>query len=173
MTITVTRSKTTLTAGDYTAVPTLTDPRDGSAVDALTNFDFNLPDLPPQTIDGRLALAHPLTMTLRPNCRRRSSVTMTPGLLAHEQFHWDCAFVVARRFAREAGALRAATQADLAARFQALFRLHMRTRNDLIQGRYDIDSRHGTNAHYQGIWKRRMTACLGDANATQIGGFYL
>lgn len=173
MTITVTRTKTTLTASDFLPVPVLVDPHDGSTIDALTNFNFNLPSLPPRTVDGRLALAHPLTLTLSPNCLRQVSVTMTPGLLRHEQFHWDCAFVIARRFAREAGDLRADTQADLVLRFQALFRLHMQTRNNLIQSRYDKDSGHGTNAHYQNVWLTRMSSCLAASNPITIGGFYL
>jgi hypothetical protein len=81
--------------------------------------------------------------------------------------------VCGRALARHLMRLRGANQADLRAQLISAVTLHFVTRAGLIQRRYDIDSRHGTNAHYQKIWKDRMTTVLANPNADQLGGFWL
>lgn len=186
MAIAVTRDPDALSNANFTPTPGLIDDRDRTPIDAQTNFDFQLVALigpaPPgagtvdeftRRVDGQLALREDVTLTLTPKCKRLPTVTVAGDLLSHEQFHWDCAFVVARAVARQYALMRAPNLAALIARKGQIDSLHFGRRNDLIQQRYDIDTHHGTNAHYQKIWKDRMRACLADARATQIGGFWL
>ncbi|MBI4581625.1 MAG: hypothetical protein HY718_18150, partial [Planctomycetes bacterium] len=60
----------------------ITDPNDGTLVDAFTTFDFNMPDVPPRTVNGQLALADPLVITITPNAQVWNGVTQTPALLS-------------------------------------------------------------------------------------------
>ena len=173
MAITVTRSVANLTAANYTPIPVVVDPADGTVQTAYTTFEYDFPDRPARTVDGQLALADPNVMTLKPRCIITTGATMTPALLAHEQFHYDVGFVVARRFVKQLMRLRAATYAELSVKFNQCFTLHIITRVGLLQRRYDLDTHHGTIARYQRIWTDRMAACLRDSNATQLGGFWL
>jgi hypothetical protein len=174
MAITVTASPTTLTWSDFTPTPTRPlDPNDGKPVDALTTFNFNLPNLPPRTVGPHLAMADPNVITITPNAQVFNLFPQTPTLLSHEQFHYDVGVVIARAFAREITILRAANLAALQAALQAASQLHFTTRARLIQRRYDIDTRHGTNPHFQKIWKDRMTVCLAHPHSDHLGGFWL
>ncbi len=173
MPITATRAKTALLANDFSPRTVLVDPRDGSPVDALTNFQFQITTPAPKTVDGRFANDDSMRVVLTPLAFRLATVTMSTGLISHEQFHWDCAFVVGRRLAKVLAGLRGSTAAELESKSIQARDYHFGTRNNLIQRRYDLDTHHGTSAHYQKIWKDRMSACLADRNATQIGGFYL
>ena len=173
MTITATRSPVTLSTTNYISQPVVIDPADGTAQDAFTAFAFNIPGHPPRTVDGQQALAETFAISITPVAQVRTGAVLTPGLLAHEQFHYDVGFVIARQLARELTRMRAPTVPQLAAALGVAVTLHFTTRAGLIQRRYDLDTRHGTNAHYQKIWLDRMRACLADSNATQIGGFFL
>jgi hypothetical protein len=174
MAITVTASPAVLAWSNFTPVPSqITDPADGTLVDALTRFNFNLPALPPRTVAGQLAVADPNVITITPNAQVFTGVLQTAALLSHEQFHYDVGIVTARALARELMALRAPNQGALTVLVQNAARLHFFTRAGLLQRRYDLDTRHGTIAHYQKIWKDRMTACLANPRADQLGGFYL
>jgi hypothetical protein len=172
--ITVTANPATLAFSDFTPVPTqITDPGDGTLVDAVTRFDFDMPDLPPRTVNGVLAFADPNVITITPNAQIFTGVRQTPALLSHEQFHYDVGIVVARALARELSVLRATNQGALGVLLRNASRLHLHTRAGLLQRRYDIDTQHGTNAFFQKIWKDRMTACLANPRADQLGGFFL
>jgi hypothetical protein len=173
MAITVTTTPVTLSWSNFRTVPTLVDPADGQVIDAYTAFDFNFPSRPPRTVNGQFALADPLVITITPNCQFRSGATQTAALLSHEQFHYDVGTVTARALARHLMALRASTVPALASAMRAAVTLHFVTRTGLIQRRYDKDTRHGTVARYQRIWKRRMATCLGNPRAQQLGGFWL
>ena len=174
MAITVQANPANLTWANFTVVPNkIVDPADNALVDAYTTFNYNIPPLPPRTVDGKLAFADPMTITITPNCRVWSGVSQTAALLSHEQWHYDIGTVTARALARKLSRARKNTQAELVTLLQNAVQLHFRTRAGLLQSRYDKDTRHGTNAHYQNIWKTRMTNCLNDASATQLGGFYL
>lgn len=173
MTITATRTPVTLGAADYIPFPIVIDPADGTVQTAFTAFQFNIPAHPPRTVDGRQALAETFAIRITPVAMITVGATMTSGLLGHEQFHYDVGFVIARQLARELSALRRNAIAELATALTAAVTLHFSTRAGLIQRRYDLDTRHGTNAHYQRIWLDRMRACLANASATQIGGFWL
>lgn len=174
MAITVEPTKTNLTWADFRVMPDqIPDPSDNTLQDAFTTFDFNIPDLPPRTVDGQVALADPMTIKISPRARVWSGVQQTPALLSHEEWHYHVGIIVARAFARHAARLRGRDVAALRIVFQEAFELHFRTRVRLLQRRYDADTSHGTNAHYQRVWKDRMTACLANPNADQIGGFYL
>lgn len=174
MAITVNATKINLSWSDFTVVPNqILDPGDNTYVDAYTTFQYNIPNMPPRTVNGQLMLADPLTITISPQGRVWSGVQQTAALLSHEEWHYHVGIVVARAFAREAARLHSPTMAGLVSQFQQSFNLHFVTRVGLLQRRYDIDTRHGTQAHYQRIWKDRMTACLANPNSDQLGGYYL
>jgi hypothetical protein len=173
MAITVSVSPTALAWSNFVSVGSLTDPADGTAVDAYTTFNYNIPNLPARTVDGQFALADPMTIGITPNAKVVTGVTQTAGLLSHEQFHYDVGIVCARALARQLMRLRAPTQAALGVALRDAVTLHFITRAGLIQRRYDLDSRHGTNAYYQKIWKDRMVTVLGRPTSDQLGGFWL
>jgi len=174
MAITIVANPASLAWVNFTPSATqIVDPNDGTLVDALTRFNFNLPPLPPRMVNGQFAMADPNVITITPNAQVFTGVLQTPALLSHEQFHYDVGIVTARALARELMALRAPNQAALATAVQNAARLHFTTRAGLLQRRYDLDTRHGTNAHYQRIWKDRMTSCLANPRSDQLGGFFL
>ncbi|MBX9909964.1 MAG: hypothetical protein K2Z25_14775 [Beijerinckiaceae bacterium] len=171
--ITATRTVVKLTESDFVKVPKVFDPADGTLQDAYTAFEYEMPDKGSRMVGGKFALAVPNVMKVWPNAKMRIGAVMTPGLLAHEQFHYDVGFVVARTFAHQATIARAASYAALVATYQGLEALHFKKRVGLIQQRYDVDTHHGTNAYYQKIWLDRMAACIANPKANQIGGFWL
>ena len=174
MAITVQSNPANLTWGNFMVVPNkILDPGDNTLVDAYTTFRYQLPDRPPRQINGQFALADPLTITITPRAQVWSGIAQTAALLSHEQWHYDVGIVTARALARELSRMRARDMPSLVTAFNAAIRLHFHTRAGLLQKRYDLDTHHGTNAHYQRIWKDRMTACLAHPNADQLGGFYL
>ncbi len=151
----------------------LVDPNDGTLVDAVTRFNFNLPNRPPRAVAGQVAMADPNVITITPNSQVFIGVVQTAALLSHEQFHYDVGIVTARALARQLMRLRTPNQAALGIAVRTAAQLHFTTRAGLLQRRYDLDTRHGTNAHYQRIWKNRMAACLANPNSNQLGGFWL
>lgn len=174
MAITVQANPINLTWSNFSVTPNqILDPTDNTLQDAYTTFRFNIPDLPPRTVNGQLALADPLNITITPYARVWSGVRQTAALLSHEEWHYHVGIVVARSFAREAARLRAADMNGLRTAFQNAFNLHFITRVRLLQRRYDLDTQHGIQAHYQKIWKDRMTACLSNSNSEHLGGFWL
>ena len=172
MAITATRTPQTLAWSNFTSVATLIDPADGGAMDAYTSFDYVTPS-GWTTIDGRFAFSDGQVVRVSPRARVRTGVAQTADLLAHEQFHYDVGFVIARRVARELGRLRARTMADLAREQDAIIALHFHRRAGLIQRRYDIDTRHGRNAHYQALYLKLMAACIANPSATHFNGWWL
>jgi hypothetical protein len=149
------------------------DPADGTLVDAFTRFNFNLPALPHRMVAGQFAMADANVITITPNAQVFTGLVQTPALLLHEQFHYDVGTVTARALARQLMVLRVTSLAALVTAVQDASQLHFSTRAGLLQRRYDVETRHGTNAHYQRIWKDRMTACLANPVSDQLGGFYL
>jgi len=174
MAITVVANPINLTWANFRVTPNkILDPADGTMQDSFTKFDFAMPALPARNVGGKLALADPMTITITPNAQVWSGVVQSAALLSHEQFHYDVGVVTARAFARELSRLRKDTQAELVTALRAAETLHFITRTGLLQKRYDLDTRHGTQAHYQKIWKDRMTLCLSNPNSTRLGGFWL
>ncbi len=174
MAITVQANPVNLTWANFTVVPNkILDPADGTLVDAYTAFNYNIPNLPPKNYGSKIGFADPMTITITPNARVWSGVAQTAALLSHEQWHYDVGTITARVLAKEMERARKNTAAELITLLQNAVRLHFTTRTGLLQQRYDIDTRHGTQAHYQRIWKNRMTRCLANPNATQLGGYYL
>lgn len=174
MAITVVANPMLLAWGNFTLSATrIADPNDGTLVDAVTRFNFYFPALAPRTVNGQFALADPNLLKITPNAQVFTGVLQTAALLAHEQFHYDVGIVTARALARELMALRAPNLAALSTAMNAAFRLHLFTRAGLLQRRYDIDAAHGTQAHYQKVWKDRMAQCLANPLSSRIGGFYL
>jgi hypothetical protein len=174
MAITVVANPATLAWSNFTPVLTrILDPGDGTLVDALTRFNFNMDDRPPRTVAGQFALAENLTITITPNAQVWTGVSQTRKLLDHEQLHYDVGIVTGRGLARQLMALRAPTVQALGAAVREAARLHFVTRAGLLQRRYDLDTSHGANNHYQMIWKQRMAACLANPSSDQLGGFYL
>jgi hypothetical protein len=174
MSITVVARPVNLTWANFTPSATqIVDPQDGTLVDALTRFRFNIPGRAPRTVNGQFAMADPNIITISSDGQVFTGVLQTPALLSHEQFHYDVAIVTARALARELMGLRASSLAALMTAFQNAAQLHLFTRVRLLQWHYDRETQHGTNAHYQKIWKDRMALCLANQRSTQLGGFFL
>ncbi len=171
--ITATRNVVKLKEANFVKVPKVFDPADGTEQDALTAFDYELPDKGSRMVGAEFALAVPNVILVWPKAKMRIGAVITPGLLAHEQFHYDLGFVLARAFAHQLTTARAPSYAALVTIYANLEKLHFVTREKLIQQRYDIDTHHGGNAHYQKIWLDRMAACIANPKANQIGGFWL
>ncbi len=177
MTITAVSSTLTgteLTWGDFTVVPPpLVDPADGHTIDAYTSFDYQLANGTPVASGGKFRVPDPNTLTITPQASVTTGTAKTAALLAHESFHFDLGFCIARVVAKKLEDLEMATAADVTTEGLRLFDYHFRTRAGLIQARYDKDTHHGTVARYQRVWADRMATCKGDPNATRIGGFWL
>ena len=174
MPITVTGTPMNLSWADFKTVPDkLIDPADGELADAYTEFKFDIPDAPPQVIDGQQALASNFDIKITPSARVWTGVLKTAALLSHEEWHYHVGIITARALARQLATLRAPTIPALAALLNQAVVLHFRTRAGILQKRYDLDTRHGTQAHYQKIWKQRMAACLAKPDSREMGGFYL
>ncbi len=174
MAITANRNPAALTWNHYARQQVVNDPNDGTPQDAFTSFNFALvPNLPAVHQNGRSRLSDRMSLRITPIALARIGAPQTADLLAHEQLHYDVGFVIARRLAHELNRLDAATDAELRNKLNALIQLHFQTRARLIQTRYDRESNHSQNAHYQRYWSDKMRACLADANATQIGGWML
>lgn len=174
MPITVVGNPMSLAWSNFSVVASqITDPADGTLVDAYTAFNFNIPNTPTQVINGQHAVGSTFTITITPNARVWSGVSQTAALLSHEEWHYHVGIVTARALAKQLAALRAPNLPQLGFLFNEAVKLHFTTRAGILQKRYDIDTRHGTQDHYQKIWKDRMTVCLANPNADQIGGFFL
>ena len=174
MPITVLGNPMSLSWANFTVVPNqILDPADGTLVDAYTAFNFNIPNTPTRIINGQHALGETFTITITPNARVWSGVSQTATLLSHEEWHYHVGIVTARALSKQLATLRAPTLPQLSILFNEAVNLHFNTRAGILQKRYDIDTRHGTQEHYQKIWKDRMTAVLANPRADQIGGFYL
>jgi len=168
------RVPTTLSVADYTPLPIVVDPHDGTPQDAVTAFKFEMfPDPPPERFNGRFRVARAAAIMITPIAVIRTGVVMSPDLLAHEQLHYDVGFVIARQLARELNIIDAPTDPDLRVKVAALFALHFTTRNNLIQSRYDRETNHSQNRNLQRIWSSNMRTCLANAHAHQIGGWML
>jgi hypothetical protein len=172
MAIVASRSPAVLSWSDYTPVAHLVDPADGGVMDAYTTFNYATPAGWAQ-FGGQVGFADGQTVSITPRCRVRSGAAQTAPLLAHEQFHYDVGFVIARVVAKALARLRAPDLAQLAASQNDVIRLHFIVRAGLIQRRYDLDTGHGANARHQSHYLRLMTACLANPNAVQIGGWRL
>ena len=174
MTITAFRNPAVLTYQDFSQRPVVIDPSDGTQQDAYTSFRFALiPNLPAERVNGRFRIPRTMSISITPIALLRTGAPQSPALLAHEQLHYDVGFVIARQLARELNVIDNATEAGLRAQFDQLIQLHFHTRARLIQTRYDQETDHSQNAHYQRIWSQNMRACLADPNASQIGGWWL
>jgi hypothetical protein len=173
MAITVRRIPERLTWADYLPVPIVINPHDSTQQDAFTAFNFDIPENQLRTVDGQLALAETFEITITPHAKAKMGGLQTTELLTHEQFHYDVGFVVARVVARELMTLRAGTEPELATAVWNTLRLHFFFRAELIQRRYDLDTRHGTVRYDQEVWFSRMSHCLADPASSQIGGFWL
>ena len=174
MPITATRALSTLTWDDYDQRDVVIDPADGTQQDAFTSFRFDLrPNLPAERVDGRFRLPRSMQIAISPIALVDDDAAQTDDLLSHEQVHYDVGFVIARQLARELNVIDAATDRDLRKMVDDLFQLHFHTRARLIQSRYDRETQHGVNAHFQRVWKNNMSLCLANPQAFQIGGWML
>ena len=86
MAITSVASPDDLTWDDFDVTPTrITDPADGTLVDAFTRFNFDFPDLPARTIGREFALGDPNVITISRTLRSSLDVLQTDELLSQEQ----------------------------------------------------------------------------------------
>lgn len=174
MAITVSASPTALSWTNFTVSPSkILDPADGTLVDAYTSFGYTFPNSAPASTDGVFRFPDVYTITIKPKASVWSGISQTAALLSHEQWHYDVATITGRALCRELARLRADSLSELRTKMNEAVELHFHTRAGILQKRYDIDTRHGTNAHYQKIWKDRMTKTLADPKADTMGGFWL
>ena len=174
MAITVSASPANLAWSNFTVSSTrITAPADGTLVDAYTTFDYTFPNSAPVNTGGVFTIPDPYSISIVPRAQVWSGVSQTEALLSHEQWHYDVATITGRALCRELARLRGTSLADLRAKIQTAVQLHFHKRAGILQKRYDLDTSHGTNAHYQKIWKDRMTATLANPNADTMGGFWL
>ncbi len=171
MTVSAFRTPTTLTLGDFTPQPVVLD--HGLPVDAFTTFDFSTGTPLTVAVGSRFRVNPAMVILITPVALVRIGALMTPALLAHEQIHYDVGFVIARQLAREFNAIDDANDLHLQARMRTLVNLHFTTRAGLIQTRYDRESNHSLNAHFQKYWSDKMAKCLADPKAHEIGGWML
>jgi hypothetical protein len=102
MAITVVANPASLTWANFRpSASKIVDPNDGTLIDALTRFDFNMPNLPHRMVDGQFAMADANVITITPNAQVFTGVLKTPALLSHEQLHYDVGIATARALARE------------------------------------------------------------------------
>ena len=176
MTIQAVAIPSSLSWSDYAVTGhRIPDPHDLHLQDCVTNFEWIFtPDLQAVQQGNQFRMDASMRVEIKPNnCRVWSGANRSAALLSHEQFHYDVPFAIARVVASKLNALRAPSVTELRRKIAEITLLHFQTRNNLIQKRYDIDTRHGTNAHFQRIWKNRMTNVLSNPRANQIGGFWL
>lgn len=174
MAITAVADPDDLTWDDFDVSATqITDPADGTLVDAFTRFNFEFPDMAPRKVGSEFALGDPNVITISPNAQVFANVLQTDELLSHEQLHYDVGVVIARALSRELTRLRAPSLAALRGSLNNAFNLHFHTRAGLIQRRYDKDTNHGTVAKYQKIWKDAMAGCLANPRADHLLGWWL
>lgn len=174
MTINVIATPMKLSWLNFTVVSNkIPDPNDGKLMDAVTAFNFKFPGLPPKKINGKFTMADPNTITITPAAKVFSGVTKTAKLLEHEQFHYDVGIATARALARHIMRLKFSDEAELKKEVQKIAKLHLSTRAGLLQKRYDLETKHGTNSHYQKIWTQRMNTCLANPKSNKIDGFWL
>jgi hypothetical protein len=173
MSITVRRNPERLTWDDFIFIPLVINPNDSTEQDAFTTFTFDIPDQPPRSQDGQLALAEAFEIVITPHARAKLGGPKTEQILTHQRFYYDLGFVVGREAGRALTALRAANESDLATARWNIIQLHFIFRAGLIQRRYDLDTKHGTVRYDQQLWTSRMSSCLADPESSQIGGFWL
>lgn len=174
MAITIQATPVNLSWSNFTVTSSqIPDPADGSLVDAYTTFDYNFPNAAPVNTGGVFSIPDPYSITIAPRAQVFSGVTQTAALLSHEQWHYDVATITGRALCRQLARITGNSLPDLRVKMQAAIQLHFHTRAGILQKRYDLDTGHGTIAHYQKIWKDRMTKTLADATADTMGGFWL
>ena len=91
MTLTATRTKAALASTDFTGVASLTDPHDGSSIDALTNFNFRLvpfvgPVLDPTIVDAFTRRVGTDLMLVFQRRQRSYRFSRKPVLFDHPDF---------------------------------------------------------------------------------------
>ena len=173
MAITVTRSVMTLTSRSFLPVPVIVDPVDGTEQLAYTTFRIAHPDPTILKVGDNYVIDQAFTITVHPIALRKWDETLSADLIAHERFHYDLGLCHARCYARSLEKMSVKVKSELKDKVLASRKLHFDTRAGLIQARYDKDTRHGTNAHYQRIWSNWLKTALGDPKATMLSGYYL
>jgi hypothetical protein len=150
----------------------------GATSSAFTNFTWEYGSYTPVQTGGMFALPD-LRLVIEPDCRiwkdsaARTDKAKGDALLSHEQFHYDLAHVIGRVVIVKMSKLRARTEAILKTELDVLLDFHFITRADLINRRYDLETNHGMNKHYQTHWKRLMDQTLLNPNALTLGGYWL
>lgn len=154
------------------------DPETGEEVSALTLFDWDWPALKTVKIGSQVGFPDATLMITPDAAIWKDSVALKDkakgdALLSHEQLHYDVAHVIGRVVAKKLEALRAKDSAELETAAFALLEFHFRKRARLIHRQYDKETKHGTDDHYQKIWKTAMKQTLANKNALQIEGWWL
>jgi hypothetical protein len=178
MTVSLLMNPDTLTLDDFIEQDQVVDPETGKKHSALTLFDFDFPPVKPVKVDGKLAFPD-MTLMISPDCAiMKGSVALTDkkkgeALLSHEQLHYDVAHVIGRVLVKHLTDLRANSAAELDAAADVLFNRHFTVRGKLINRRYDLETDHGLNSHFQKHWKKVMGETLKNPKATQMAGYWL
>lgn len=159
---------------DFVVVPVLHDPLARRPVDALTDFYVRLlGDEPVGAEGGGFRLAEDAVLRLAPLCRRVAGAPATAALLAHEQGHWDIAFLVGGSCARRLAGLHAGTADALREGVTGVLREHFVARNEAIQARYDRETGHGRDEATQRRWAAALSQALASNEAGTLEGLPL
>jgi hypothetical protein len=178
MTVELLMNPDTLTWDDFLEQDEVIDPDSGKKVSARTSFDWDWPAKPPAKKDGEVAFPDMVLMITPDAAVWKDSVVRkdkkkAEELLSHEQFHYDVAHVIGRVLVKHLEALRAKDAAQLSAAADVLFNRHFIVRSKLIHRRYDLETKHGLDQHYQKHWKKLMRETLARPDSTQMGGWWL
>jgi hypothetical protein len=178
MTVTLLMNPETLTFDDFIEQDEVVDPDTGKKHSAVTRFDWDFPPVSPVKVDGKVAFPD-MTLMISPDCTiMKGSVALSDKkkgevLLSHEQLHYDVAHVIGRVLVKHLENLRADSASKLDAAADVLFNRHFMVRSKLIHRRYDLETDHGLNSHYQKHWKKVMAETLKNPKATQMAGYWL
>lgn len=174
MPIDVRRTTVALRWNDFTVTNNRpVDPADGTAQDSYTAFDYEIENKGPRKVGNLFAFPDPWKITISHRAVVWSGAGQTPGLLSHEQFHFDVGVVCARAMARSLEKIRVRKEVELLPILNEHIRLHLHRRAGLLQKRYDRETGHGANATAQTRWKRNMAACLANPAILMLGGWWL
>jgi len=178
MTVELLMNPDTLTWDDFLEKDQVLDPDTGKRVSARTAFDWDWPPKAPVKKDGQVAFPD-MVLMISPDAEvwkdseARKDKKKAETLLAHEQFHYDVAHVIGRVLVKHLEALRAKDAAQLSAAADVLFNRHFMVRSKLIHRRYDLETNHGLDKHYQQHWKKLMKQTLENPKATMLAGYWL
>jgi hypothetical protein len=172
MSVTVSASPTQLSWSDFAPVDALPD---GSGEDAQTAGSMDpLSGIQPVQAQGKFVLPD---VTLNVGLDRTQTLVVktankTDDLLKHEQGHYDITVLTVRALAREAEQLKAGSPPELGRQLNAALNKHQQ-RADMLEKRYDTDTKGSKDADAQKSWNDAIDAAMRGMNVMTLKGLPL